>query len=211
METNRGGDEAMKETARGKRVATTPSEVMCGNGHVAKLLYASPVGVLEIRGCAEGVTFLGFSGKPPENVPEKQGSTWDGMERCGDSPLRKRELLACLERCAQELDEYFDGTRRTFSVPLCLAGTPFQRRVWDVLRGIPYGETFSYQDVARAVGNERALRAVGGANNRNPVGILVPCHRVIGKDGRLVGYGGGLWRKEWLLAHERSHAEKVRP
>jgi methylated-DNA-[protein]-cysteine S-methyltransferase len=202
----------MRRTARaGKRVATASSEAMSGNGHGEELFYASPLGVLRIRGCSEGVTFLGFSGNPSEDVPKNQGPTWDGVERGGEVPLRKRGLLACLERCAQELDEYFDGTRRTFSVPLCLAGTPFQRRVWDVLRRIPYGETLSYQDVARAVGNERALRAVGGANNRNPVGILVPCHRVIGKDGRLVGYGSGLWRKEWLLAHERSHVEKVRP
>ncbi|WP_026368526.1 methylated-DNA--[protein]-cysteine S-methyltransferase [Aminiphilus circumscriptus] len=203
----------MRDTARGgKRVSTASSEAMCGNGHGTELFYESPLGVLEIRGCVEGVTFLGFSGSAPEGVPEKRGAALEGVWRNGgDALLRGKGLLACLERCAQELDEYFDGTRRSFSVPLCLAGTPFQRSVWNVLRRIPYGETFSYQDVARAVGNERALRAVGGANNRNPVGILVPCHRVIGKDGRLVGYGGGLWRKEWLLAHERSHAEKVRP
>lgn len=87
-------------------------------------------------------------------------------------------------------------------VPIVLGGTEFQRRVWRELTTIPFGRTASYQDVARAIGRPQAVRAVGAANGRNPISIIVPCHRVVGSDGRLTGYGGGLWRKEWLLKHE---------
>ncbi|NLF27958.1 MAG: methylated-DNA--[protein]-cysteine S-methyltransferase [Clostridiales bacterium] len=107
-----------------------------------------------------------------------------------------------LDAAERELREFFAGKRRAFTVPLKPSGTPFQLRVWAALREIPYGETRSYQDVARAVGNERATRAVGGANNRNPISVIVPCHRVIGKGGSLVGYGGGLERKRYLLELE---------
>jgi len=98
-----------------------------------------------------------------------------------------------------ELEEYFAGRRRAFSVPLLLHGTPFQRRVWQGLRAIPYGETRSYQAQAEALGQPQAVRAVAAANGANHIAILIPCHRVIGKDGTLTGYGGGLWRKEYLL------------
>lgn len=107
-----------------------------------------------------------------------------------------------LARAARQLDEYFRGRRTTFELPLRMAGTPFQRAVWGALRHIPYGATRSYSDIACAVGAPRAVRAVGLANGRNPVPIIVPCHRVIGKGGKLVGYGGGLERKQWLLEHE---------
>jgi methylated-DNA-[protein]-cysteine S-methyltransferase len=108
-----------------------------------------------------------------------------------------------LESCVSQLDAYFAGTLRDFSVPLSLEGTEFRRRCWAALRDIPYGETRSYRDIAKATGNIKAVRAVGGANHNNPVSIIVPCHRVIGSDGSMTGYGGGLWRKEWLLNHER--------
>ena len=101
--------------------------------------------------------------------------------------------------------EYFAGGRTDFDVPLELAGTDFQRRVWSALRDIPYGETISYGELARRVGNPGAVRAVGLANGRNPVAIIVPCHRVIGADGSLTGYGGGLDRKAWLLDHEAAN------
>jgi AraC family transcriptional regulator of adaptative response/methylated-DNA-[protein]-cysteine methyltransferase len=107
------------------------------------------------------------------------------------------------DRLRQELAEYFTGTRRDFTVPLVLGGTPFQRRVWEQLRLIPYGQTCSYEDVARAVGDARAVRAVGAANGQNRIAIVIPCHRVISKGGGLGGYGGGLWRKEFLLDLER--------
>jgi methylated-DNA-[protein]-cysteine S-methyltransferase len=98
-----------------------------------------------------------------------------------------------------QLDEYFDGRRRTFDVPLAMSGSPFQQRVWDALRDIPYGETASYGELARRIGVPSASRAVGVANAQNPVCVIVPCHRVIGADGSLTGYAGGLERKRLLL------------
>ncbi len=101
-----------------------------------------------------------------------------------------------------QLEEYFAGARRTFDLPLAPVGSPFQLRVWEALREIPYGRTVSYSDVARKIADLESVRAVGAANGRNPLPIVVPCHRVIGADGSLVGFGGGLPRKRWLLAHE---------
>ena len=103
----------------------------------------------------------------------------------------------------QQLDEYFKGTRKTFDFPYQLHGTPFQETVWAALREIPYGETRSYKDIAEAIGCPRAFRAVGMANHANPIFIAIPCHRVIGADGSLVGYGGGLGMKKLLLELER--------
>lgn len=109
-----------------------------------------------------------------------------------------------LKRAGRQLGEYMAGRRRAFDVPLKPDGTEFQRRVWQALLTIPYGETRSYKEIAVQIGNPRACRAVGMANNRNPIAILIPCHRVIGANGNLVGYGGGLELKEWLLALERA-------
>lgn len=105
----------------------------------------------------------------------------------------------------RELDEYFQGLRKTFDIPLRLQGTPFQKKVWAALQAIPYGETRSYKDIAEAIGHPKAYRAVGMANNANPVFIIVPCHRVIGADGSLTGYGGGLPMKKALLSLEKNH------
>ena len=109
---------------------------------------------------------------------------------------------ALLERVADQLARYFDGTLTRFDVPLDLAGTPFQREVWDQLMRIPCGETISYGELARRVGRPGSARAVGAANGQNPVAVIVPCHRVIGAGGKLTGYGGVLHRKAWLLDHE---------
>ena len=111
---------------------------------------------------------------------------------------------ALLRRAARELEEYFAGERRDFTLPLAPAGTPFQQRVWRALEAIPYGETRTYAQIAAAVGNPRAVRAVGGANHRNPLPVVIPCHRVIGADGSLTGYAGGLERKTLLLGLERT-------
>jgi methylated-DNA-[protein]-cysteine S-methyltransferase len=110
----------------------------------------------------------------------------------------------------RQLDEYFEGQRKNFNVPLELHGSPFQVQVWTALRAIPYGQTASYAAIAQAVGRPAAVRAVGAANGRNPVSIIVPCHRVIGADGSLTGYGWGVERKAWLLAHERVCSQSVR-
>jgi methylated-DNA-[protein]-cysteine S-methyltransferase len=116
-----------------------------------------------------------------------------------------------LVETAGQLDEYFAGQRVTFDLRLAASGTEFQRMVWDELTRIPYGETISYGELARRVGNASASRAVGLANGRNPLPIVVPCHRVIGANGTLTGYGGGLERKQWLLTHEREHAGLTLP
>jgi len=106
------------------------------------------------------------------------------------------------ERLNNQLKEYFAGTRKRFELPLVLPGTPFQQSVWEELRRIPYGKTRSYQEQAEHLGNPKAVRAMAKANGDNRIGIIIPCHRVIGKNGKLVGYGGGLWRKQYLLDHE---------
>jgi methylated-DNA-[protein]-cysteine S-methyltransferase len=115
-----------------------------------------------------------------------------------------------VDRCAAQLLEYLRGERISFDVPLKPSGTPFQQTVWRELQGIGCGETVSYGDIARAVGNPKGVRAVGGAIGRNPISILVPCHRVIGSNGKLTGYAGELWRKEWLLKHEQSIVSRNR-
>jgi len=115
-----------------------------------------------------------------------------------------RNLPAIMTECLRQLTDYFKGRRRKFSVPLLLEGTDFQKAVWRQLQKIPFGQTASYGGIARAVGSPRAFRAVGNANNKNPIPLIIPCHRVIGSNGKLVGFGGGIWRKEWLLEHEQS-------
>ena len=118
---------------------------------------------------------------------------------------------AAFEDVLGQLDAYFSGRITDFDVRLRMGGTEFQRRVWDGLTRIPYGDTWSYAQLAEKVGNPRACRAVGLANGRNPVAVIVPCHRVIGANGTLTGYGGGLDRKRWLLDHEARHrAAQVR-
>jgi len=113
-----------------------------------------------------------------------------------------RADAAVARRAAEQLEAYFAGTLTTFDLPLGAEGTDFQRAVWRELSRIPYGTVASYGEIARRVGRPTASRAIGAANGRNPIAIVVPCHRVIGADGTLTGYAGGLWRKEWLLAHE---------
>ncbi len=143
----------------------------------------SPVGPLLLTSDGTALTRLLFDAEPDP--------TWS-TEPC--------ELL---DRVAGQLGEYFRGERTEFDLPLEPAGTPFQRVVWDALRGIPYAETINYGQLAGRVGNPRASRAVGLANGRNPISIVVPCHRVIGANGSLTGYGGGLDRKRTLLDLER--------
>jgi AraC family transcriptional regulator of adaptative response/methylated-DNA-[protein]-cysteine methyltransferase len=111
-----------------------------------------------------------------------------------------------LQQLFAELEEYFAGTRHAFTVPLLLRGSPFELAVWRALQAIPYGTTCSYADIARRIGNPRAVRAVGSANGRNRLPIVIPCHRVINTGGKLGGYGGGLWRKVRLLALEEPHS-----
>ncbi|MFL5739462.1 MAG: methylated-DNA--[protein]-cysteine S-methyltransferase [Flavisolibacter sp.] len=118
-----------------------------------------------------------------------------------DEPLHQ-DQHKLLQACARQLDDYFAGKRRNFTLPLIQEGTPFQQKVWELLCAIPFGKTISYHELSRQYGDLKAIRAVASANGRNNLAIIVPCHRVIGSDQSLVGYGGGLWRKKWLLDHE---------
>lgn len=126
-----------------------------------------------------------------------------GEERFSGVPHGLRSDPGPFATVVAQLAEYFDGERTAFDLPLAPTGTAFQLAAWTALRAIPYGETRSYTAQARAIGHPTAVRAVGAANGRNPLGIVVPCHRVVGADGSLTGFGGGVDRKHWLLAHEQ--------
>jgi len=145
------------------------------------IVYEYPVGHIEIGYTDSTICSVNFTNKPVGG--------------------RRSELS---DRADMQLKEYFSGKRKDFDLPLALQGTPFRMKVWQALLEIPYGETRSYKDVAVRVGNPKAIRAVGGANHNNPISIIVPCHRVIGADGSLVGYGGGLNNKMRLLELERN-------
>lgn len=124
--------------------------------------------------------------------------TWSKIP--GEYVLGETELIF---NCKKQLEEYFAGKRKTFDLPLLPKGTAFQQKVWKALQMIPYGETRTYGQIAEAVGNAKAARAVGMANHKNPIAIIVPCHRVVGANGKLVGYAGGMDKKEWLLQLEK--------
>lgn len=151
----------------------------------------SPIGRLRLH--TDGVALTGLYMDVERHSPLGAAA---GFEDASAGPL---------PRTVRQLSEYFSGQRRDFDLPLRLHGTEFQQRVWQVLKQIPYGQTWSYGEMARHIGNPAASRAVGLANGRNPISILVPCHRVIGADGSLTGYGGGVERKRWLLCHEGLH------
>lgn len=148
----------------------------------------SPVGVLLLTSDGRALTGLYLG----ENAGEPVGGLEVGWQR-SEEPFRV---------AIEQLNDYFSGRRREFDVPLAATGTGFQQRVWAALATIPFGETRSYGDIARSLGQPGASRAVGLANGQNPISIIVPCHRVIGANGTLTGYGGGLERKRWLLEHE---------
>lgn len=150
------------------------------NGVTHGLRLESPIGMLWLESDGSFITAISFNAH-------------------ADADLDPTELL---QRAARQLDEYFAGHRRAFDLPVRAGGTPFQRSVWEAVAGIPWGATSSYQQIANAVGGRAVARAVGTANGANPLPIIVPCHRVLGSDGSLTGYAGGLWRKRWLLQHE---------
>ncbi len=143
-------------------------------------LFTHPTGTLALIASEEGLEQIRFEGTPPAEAV-----------RCDDQPI--------LREASRQLDAYFLQELRDFDLPLILRGTPFQVRAWRALQQIPYGATRSYSEQARAIGTPDAVRAVGAANGRNPIPIVVPCHRVIGSNGKLTGFGGGLPLKRWLL------------
>ncbi|MBL7943725.1 MAG: methylated-DNA--[protein]-cysteine S-methyltransferase [Flavobacteriales bacterium] len=124
------------------------------------------------------------------------------LEFVDDSVEVAEQATPVLSLAVSQLIEYFGGTRKVFSVPLDPTGTHFQMNVWEELQKIPFGKTMSYQELSRRLGDVKLIRAVAGANGRNPIPILIPCHRIIGKDGSLTGYSGGILNKKWLLQHE---------
>ncbi|PPQ48950.1 cysteine methyltransferase [Paenibacillus peoriae] len=148
--------------------------------------YVSPIGEIEIQGTNEAVYSIMFSNRNElltraiEEVP-----------------------IQVLAECAIQLDEYFKGEGFEFTFPYAFEGTDFQQKVWNALVSVGYGKTTAYKDIALAIGNEKAIRAVGSANGKNKLSIVIPCHRIIGSNQKLTGYAGGLWRKEWLLQHEK--------
>lgn len=144
----------------------------------------SPAGPLFLAASSKGLVRLEFEGR---------------VQKLGSATIRLEESKKALDPYLRELDEYFVGKRREFSQPLDLRGTDFQLACWRALLEIPYGETRSYRDIAQAIGHPHAYRAVGMSNNRNPIAIIVPCHRVIASSGSLCGYGGGLGLKRQLL------------
>ncbi|MDG1804564.1 methylated-DNA--[protein]-cysteine S-methyltransferase [Flavicella sp.] len=146
-----------------------------------KIKINTPLGVLKINGNAEGIHSVIFSNKK--------------------SPVSK-EIPKVLQECVQQLEEYFEGTRKEFTVKLNPQGTEFQRKAWKSLQTIPYGKTMSYSEQSNLLNKPKAVRAVANANGKNLLAILVPCHRIIGSDGSLTGYAWGLERKDWLLNHE---------
>jgi len=157
------------------------------DGRESSSICSSPIGEIRLVADDSGIRELQLPGSfeaPGDSFASGAGAAW-------------------LEQATEQLGAYFAGELRDFEVPLRAEGTEFQRRVWDGLRQIPFGETWSYGRLAEHVGNVQACRAVGLANGRNPIAVIVPCHRVIGANGTLTGYGGGLDRKAWLLDHER--------
>jgi len=126
----------------------------------------------------------------------------------GDTEMESENSNKVLEICKQQLNEYFAGERKEFDVKINQKGTEFQQKVWNELIKIPHGKTVSYNYIAERVGGKNMMRAVGSANGKNQISIIAPCHRVIGSDGKLTGYAGGMWRKEWLLKHEDKYSDE---
>jgi AraC family transcriptional regulator of adaptative response/methylated-DNA-[protein]-cysteine methyltransferase len=156
----------------------------------------SPVGPLVTGAIAEGVCLLEFGDRQRvEQQAQRLARRFGGPLVSEDHPH--------LRQLAAELSQYWSGLRRSFTVPLAVRGTPFEEATWQALREVPWGETRSYGDIAVAIGNPGAVRAVGSANGRNRIAIVIPCHRVVNADGKLGGYGGGLWRKRRLLELEQ--------
>lgn len=157
----------------------------------------TPLGLTEISGDENGiasVTVLNFNSEDEKEAFLKKQET---------------EIPEILEDCVIQLQEYFKGERQQFSLKLNPKGTDFQHNIWKLLQTIPYGKTMSYLELSKKFGDVKAIRAVANANGKNPLWIIVPCHRVIGSDGSLTGYAGGLYRKQWLLNHESPNKQQT--
>lgn len=160
--------------------------MLVNNMGVFNTYYRSEIGPIEIVGAEEGIVSVSFTEHPRPPIID---------------------IPECIKQCVSQLDQYFLGKRREFDLRLLLHGTDFQKKVWEALLEIPYGQTRSYGEIAKMIGRNKAYRAVGSANNKNRIAIIIPCHRVIGGNGKLIGYAAGLWRKQWLLSHEKRYLE----
>lgn len=165
--------------------------------NVEIVYYKSPIGALEIRSTGSTISEVLFV------------NSWKGAKVNEAELSFVKPKSAVIKACIKQLDEYFAGKRTEFTVHVSQVGTDFQQQVWEELVKIPFGRTISYLELSKRIGNVKAIRAVGTANGNNSVCIIVPCHRVIGANGDLVGYGGDLWRKKWLLEHENKIANGV--
>lgn len=170
----------------------------------------SPLGPLRLLATDEALVGVRLPNHAVTDGVDELAEAAPGGDGSADPTGTHDPAREVLERAARQLDEYFAGRLRAFSVPLAMSGTPFQREVWRGLLTIPFGERRSYAWLADEIGRPRAYRAVGAANGSNPLGIIVPCHRVVGADGSLTGYGGGLDANRWLLGHERAVAGGAR-
>lgn len=193
--------------------------------YMCKMYYKSPIGLIEVVGINDGILSINFiddgceqnkgccgctknPGKQYDRLVSNEDTQDNEYMQGEDMEDKNKKAIKHVNECIKQLDEYFSGERKIFHIDVILKGTEFQRKVWNALKDIPYGVTVSYAVIAEKIGNKKAVRAVGNANNKNPMSIIIPCHRVIGSDGSLTGYGGGLWRKKWLLEHEGAYMVK---
>lgn len=163
-------------------------KVVCyqkNNLQIQTTYYKTPIGIAEIIGDKSGIQSVAVLD-----------------ENAISDKLLNLETPECLQECVSQLEEYFTGQRIDFNLKLNPKGTSFQKKVWEELLNIPFNTTRTYLEQSKALGDVKAIRAVAAANGKNPIWIIIPCHRVIGSDGSLTGYAGGIWRKKWLLSHE---------
>ena len=159
--------------------------------------YSSPLGTLQINNAGNAISGLRFVNRKGAVIMQEDKVVFD------------KPRSRAIKKCITQLDKYFSGKLFEFDLELAQEGTAFQQNVWNELLKIGYGRTESYLSLSRRIGNVKAIRAVGTANGKNNIAIIVPCHRIIGSNGSLVGYGGDLWRKQWLLEHEAKYANGV--
>jgi methylated-DNA-[protein]-cysteine S-methyltransferase len=164
---------------------------------ISTAYYKTPIGIIFIKSYGNSIAEITFV------------NSWKGVKLNDDEIDLTPPKSRLLKKCIKQLDEYFAGKRKEFDLKLTFTGSEFQRKVWSELANIPYGKNISYLELSKRIKNVGAIRAVGTANGCNKICIVVPCHRVIGSDGSLVGYGGDLWRKKWLLDHETKHTHGV--
>jgi methylated-DNA-[protein]-cysteine S-methyltransferase len=174
------------------KLENVPSLTRASMSELIIAYYQSPIGLLKIAGNDQFISETSFVDKIERPPTDK-----------------RRQLPPLVIQCLEELIQYFHGERKSFTLPINQTGSSFQQKVWNELMGIPFGKTISYLELSRRLGDSKAIRAAAAANGRNNVAIIVPCHRVIGSNNKLVGYAGGLWRKKWLLEHEAKLAHGV--